>query len=452
MVKNIENLNAFQLSQMLAKKKIDPILLLEHYLNKYYSADNNIKLSFAKLLSEYAFKEANMAWKRQKSNERLSPLDGIPIAWKDVIDISYAPAYAGSKLLEMNRKVKNIRTAQVVSKAKNNGLISLAKTSTVEFAFGGIGTNQNCPLPENLAIKGGFAPGGSSTGSATAVFANLIPFAVGTDTAGSVRIPAAWHGLVGFKPTYNIISTKGVLPLSISYDTIGTICKSIKDTQLLFSLFANKNYCYPKPKVSEIKIAVVSDFNLIDLDSKTYNIYDNFFKSLSKKGFRISKISLPEFKEINDLLMEKGHLVNYEAWHYWKDILKINMNLVDKNVLKRFMLGKSLKIKEKEFIKKKIIKLKKNIVEKSADFDFLATPTLAFPPPSLSNIKSSKTYDYHNMAVLNNTRIANICNFSAISFPISTDYSKFNSLSLFAKENQDKKLLCVAEKIESILL
>ena len=131
-----------------------------------------------------------------------------------------------------------------MSKAKNNGLISLAKTSTVEFAFGGIGTNQNCPLPENLAIKGGFAPGGSSTGSATAVFANLIPFAVGTDTAGSVRIPAAWHGLVGFKPTYNIISTKGVLPLSISYDTIGTICKSIKDTQLLFSLFANKNWVY----------------------------------------------------------------------------------------------------------------------------------------------------------------------------------------------------------------
>ena len=273
MLKNLENLYAFEISHMLSKNKINPILLLEYYLERYSNANKNVKLSFTKVLKRNAVKAATLAWKRQKENKRLGPLEGLPIGWKDVIDISYAPAFAGSKLLKNNRNIKNISTAAVVSTAKKNGLVSIAKTSTVEFAFGGIGINQANPLPKNLMIKGDFAAGGSSTGSATAVYAGLIPFSVGTDTAGSVRIPAAWHGLVGFKPTYNVISTKGVLPLSTSYDTVGIICKCIKDTQLLFSLLSNKNYCYPKLNTKEIKIAVVNDFNLYELDNKSYNIY-----------------------------------------------------------------------------------------------------------------------------------------------------------------------------------
>ena len=303
MLKNLENLYAFEISHMLSKNKINPILLLEYYLERYSNANKNIKLSFTKVLKRNALKEATLAWRRQKENKRLGPLDGLPIGWKDVIDISYAPAFAGSKLLKNNRNIKNISTAAVVSTAKKNGLVSVAKTSTVEFAFGGIGINQANPLPKNLMIKGDFAAGGSSTGSATAVYAGLIPFSVGTDTAGSVRIPAAWHGLVGFKPTYNVISTKGVLPLSTSYDTVGIICKCIKDTQLLFSLLSNKNYCYPKLNTKEIKIAVVNDFNLNELDNKSYNIYENFFTVLSKKGVHISRINIPEFREINDYLL-----------------------------------------------------------------------------------------------------------------------------------------------------
>ena len=125
--------------------------------------------------------------------------------------------------------------------AKKHGLISLAKTSTVEFAFGGLGLNNSNKLPNNMMFNQlKCAPGGSSTGAATAVFSGLAPLSIGTDTAGSIRIPAAWHSLVGFKPSTGIIPMNGVLPLSKSFDTVGTICKTVKDTKILFNILSNK--------------------------------------------------------------------------------------------------------------------------------------------------------------------------------------------------------------------
>ena len=139
----------------------------------------------------------------------------MPSGWKDVIDIKNNPAFGGSKLLESMRKNLQVSDANVVLNAKKNGIIPLFKTSTVEFAFGGLGINTVKKFPKNQMIKGNYCPGGSSSGSAAAVCAGLIPFSVGTDTAGSIRIPSCWHGLVGFKPTKNI-STEGILPLSKS--------------------------------------------------------------------------------------------------------------------------------------------------------------------------------------------------------------------------------------------
>ena len=125
--------------------------------------------------------------------------------------------------------------------ARRSGIIPLFKTSTVEFAFGGLGTNSSFKFPKNQMYKRLRCPGGSSSGSASSVFSNLIPIAIGTDTAGSVRIPSCWHGLVGFKPTHNNISCKGVLPLSRSYDTVGIICKSVRDSTILYNILSKEN-------------------------------------------------------------------------------------------------------------------------------------------------------------------------------------------------------------------
>ena len=197
----ITKLTAYELGVLLSEKKIDPVHLLELFIENYNCAPEYTKNAVSKSLKKDALIEAELSWKRQKDNKRLSFFDGIPAGWKDVIDIKNHPAFGGSKLLKKLRKNIKVKDAKVVSIAKEKGIIPLFKTSTVEFAFGGLGINRSVKYGKNQMHKGLYCPGGSSSGSASLVFSNLVPIAVGTDTAGSIRIPSCWHSLVGFKPT-----------------------------------------------------------------------------------------------------------------------------------------------------------------------------------------------------------------------------------------------------------
>ena len=152
MNKNLKKLSAYYLGGLLEKNRVDPIAILEYFLENYEKSVNNEKLSFTKVFKKEAFKEAQLSWKRQKRNERLSFFDGVPIVWKDLIDIKGYPAYAGSNLLRKLRKDIVVNNASIVKAAKESGLISIAKTSTVEFAFGGLGINNVSKLPHNLML------------------------------------------------------------------------------------------------------------------------------------------------------------------------------------------------------------------------------------------------------------------------------------------------------------
>ena len=240
MKNDITKLTAYEIGILLEKRKIDPISLLELFLENYNLAEEDTKKAVSKILKKEAFFEAKLSWERQKNNNRLSIFDGIPSGWKDVIDIKNYPAFGGSKLLKKLRKNIKVKDAHVITNARRSGIIPLFKTSTVEFAFGGLGLNSSQQYPKNQMYKSARCPGGSSSGSASSVYSNLIPIAIGTDTAGSIRIPSCWHSLVGFKPTYGIISCKGVLPLSKSYDTMGTICKTVKDSIILYNILSRE--------------------------------------------------------------------------------------------------------------------------------------------------------------------------------------------------------------------
>ena len=141
---NLKKFSAFYLGFLLERSKIDPIIILEYFLSNFSNAKKNERLSFTKIFKKAAYKEAELSWKRQKKNERLSFFDGIPIVWKDLIDFEGFPAFAGSKLIKKLRNKEQAKNAKIVKIAKKNGLVSLAKTSTVEFAFGGIGINKSC--------------------------------------------------------------------------------------------------------------------------------------------------------------------------------------------------------------------------------------------------------------------------------------------------------------------
>ncbi|MDA9558995.1 amidase [Alphaproteobacteria bacterium] len=449
MENNITHLYAYQISELLEKKKIDPVILLEQFIENYEKASNQARYAFCKFLKKESLLEAESSWKRQKENNRLSIFDGIPTGWKDVIDIKNFPALAGSDLLLKTRINKIVKDATVVTRAKKKGIISLAKTSTVEFAFGGLGINSSSPYPPNLMIKGNYCPGGSSSGSATSVYSSLIPFAVGTDTAGSIRIPSAWHSLVGFKPTYGSIENHGVLPLSKSFDTLGTISKCVKDTQIFYNILSNRNYKFPNIKPEKITACVVDDFITTLLSSKERSIYENLICSLASKGVKIKRIKVPEFNIINSILRKKGGVVNFEAWNYWKNTIKTNMNNIDTNVASRFILGKNISSTQVGEIKEKITKLKRSVYKRFKKTEILLMPTVAIRPPKIDQVLQKKNYIYYNNLVLNNTRVANIFNLCAITMPIKKDY--WFSFSLLAQAKEDKRLLCEAKVIECII-
>lgn len=449
MENKITHLYAYQISCLLERKKIDPVILLEQFIENFEKASNKKKYAFCKFLKKESLKEAENAWKRQKEGNRLSFFDGIPTGWKDVIDIHNSPALAGSALLRKTRINKIVKDATVVSRAKKKGIISLAKTSTVEFAFGGLGVNSSSPYPPNLMVKGNFCPGGSSSGSAAAVYSNLIPIAVGTDTAGSVRIPSAWHSLIGFKPTFGSIPNNGVLPLADSFDTIGTISKCVKDTQIFYNILSKKNYKFADIKPEKITICIVDDFITDLLLTNERSIYEGLISSLASKGINIKRIKVPEFNIINSILEKKGGIVNFEAWSYWKSSIKTKLNDIDKNVASRFRLGKNISSSQVIKIKEKITTLKRAVYQRFNKTDILMIPTIAIKPPKIDTVLQEKNYNYYNNLILNNTRVANIFNLCAITMPIRKNY--WFSFSLLAQKNEDKKLLCVAKVIECII-
>tara|TARA_E500000178_G_C17022103_1_gene756142 strand:- start:908 stop:2260 length:1353 start_codon:yes stop_codon:yes gene_type:complete len=449
MKNDITKLTAYEIGTLLSKKKIDPIILLELFMENYKLATPNTRNAVCKEIKKEAFLEAEKSWKRQKSNNRLSHFDGIPSGWKDVIDIKNYPALGGSKLLNKLRKNLKVKDAAVVSNARKNGVIPLFKTSTVEFAFGGLGVNSSVEYPKNAMMKNNYCPGGSSSGSAVAVFSNLVPLAVGTDTAGSIRIPSSWHSLVGFKPTFNNISTRGILPLAKSYDTIGTICKSVQDTILFYSILSNSKptFFYYKKKYT---IGVIEDFIVTDLKGNENTTYKNFLNQLTLEKFNLKKVKIPEFNFVNKVLEEQGGVVNYEAYNFWKDSIKKDIEIIDRNVLSRFQLGEKMSRKRFLNIKKLINNLKKNVYSYFEDIDYLLLPTLSIKPPLIKNVLNKENYIAFNNKVLSNTRVANLFNLSAITIPINN--GNWLSYTLLAPENNDSSLLAIAQDIENITI
>ena len=448
MKNDITKLTAYEIGMLLNSKKIDPVALLELFLTNYKNAKKNTKDGISKVLKKEARLLAELSWRRQKNNTRLSIFDGIPSGWKDVIDIKDYPAFGGSRVLEKLRKYKKVKDAKVITNAKKRGIIPLFKTSTVEFAFGGLGINNSVNYPTNQMYESLRCPGGSSSGSASSVFSNLIPIAVGTDTAGSVRIPSSWHSLVGFKPTYNKISCEGILPLSKSFDTVGTICKTVKDSMIFYNILSQNNITFSSVK-QKSKIGVVTDFNLANLKTKDKVIFEKFIEKLIKYGFNCKNIKIPEFNKVSELFDKKGTIVNYEAWHYWKDSIYKYKNLIDKNVMVRFFLGKNMRYEEILDIKSKIHKFKKKIYCHFDNIDFLIIPTLCIEAPKIDQVIDKEKYTTYNNLVLSNTRIANLFNLPAIAMPIKKNY--WLSFSILCRENRDKSLLLFAQEIENVI-
>ena len=222
---DIRTATAAAIGQAIEGGAADPVELAEAFLDAIAAHPFRDRI-YVRLTPDRARAEALAARDRAKAGLRRGPLDGVPLSWKDLFDTAGVGTEAGTALLAGRRPG---RDAAVLAQATLRGTVCLGKTHMTELAFSGLGLNPRTATPPN-ALDPDLAPGGSSSGAAVSVALGLAAAAVGTDTGGSVRVPAAWNGLVGFKPTHGALPEKGVVPLARRFDIAGPIARSVEDS------------------------------------------------------------------------------------------------------------------------------------------------------------------------------------------------------------------------------
>ena len=378
-----------------------------------------------------SLKHAKNADSRKK---KLSQIDGELFAVKANIKVNSFPFHAGIEEFKNNTSLED---DPIIKMIKKNGGIIIGLTNMDEAAFGGSTSssfNGRCLNPININLS----VGGSSGGSAAAISSGLVHNAIGTDTMGSVRIPASYCGVFGFKPSSNTITNKDLILLSNTYDTIGFFGKNISNISNLFNLINNKDYNTPR----NIKCIVPTQ---IFEDQIETNVLENFKKTiltLKKNNIQVIEKELDYWKpNLHRKALLK--LVENEGAKNLSDLLMNNKSKITKLLRSNLQFGQNINKTDIKKIKEDLLKLKiktQNIFE---TFDLILTPTT---PQSAFKIEKEQPLNQANF-----TSLANISDLPAISLPHNGNYEQPFSIQLNAANNNDKILLKISSIFEKIL-
>jgi len=264
-----------------------------------------------------------MDWLR-KAHAAPSPYAGIPVSIKDLFDIKGQVTRAGSRALEEDCCTADA-DAPVVARLRRAGFIVIGRTNMTEFAYSGIGINPHYGTPKSAWNRSvGHVPGGSSSGAAVSIADGMAFGALGTDTGGSCRIPAAFNGIVGFKPTQRRVPLEGGIPLSSSLDSFGPLARSVGCCAVLDAVLADEPVqpLQPRP-VKGMRLAVPTTVALDDLDDEVASTFERALETLSREGALIERIEVPEFHDVG-VMNAKGGFAAAEsyAWHRYLIVSK----------------------------------------------------------------------------------------------------------------------------------
>ena len=421
------------------KDLISPVKLVEDFFENIANEEKTNQI-FTEIYFNDTLDEAKKSEKRQKSNKRKSFFDGILLNWKDLFEINKKKCEGGTQLLA--GKISEI-DADVYKNATSFGLITIGKTHLTEFAFSGLGVNPKTETPPN-SIKQFVAPGGSSSGAAVATALNLSSAGIGSDTGGSVRIPAAWNNLVGFKPTHGKLSLSGVLKLCPNFDTVGPITKTVEDSFSLYKILKGES-------LNPIRNNTLKNKSfLIDTSFLIQNVCDEVKKSFQlsinrivQSGANIKEIDLNEISKATQLAKK---LFPYEAYNSWKKIIEANPEKMHPPVLERFRAGKSISYNDYLEAWNELENIRRSFLLKIHEYDAVLSPTCPITPPLVQKLLENDEYfTKSNLLSLRNTRVANLFGLTSISLPTEINCC---GLMLLSKPNDEINLLETAHTIE----
>ena len=344
-------LPAHVMSAEIAAGRLSPVAIVEAALARIAAADGKLH-AFVEVYDQEARLAAEAAEKAIRSGHRIGPWHGVPIALKDLIEIEGRVTTGGS---EVWRERRSTYTATLAQRFFAAGMIVIGKTHTVEFAMGGWGTNQHRGTPWNpWDPETARTPGGSSSGSGVAVAAGFAPWAIGTDTGGSVRLPAAWCGLSGLKTTIGRVSTYGILPLAPTLDTPGPMARSVLDAALLYNLMQGPDPLDPRTRgvapddpmpslrrgVGGLRLARMPDAERAGVAAEVLAAYDASLDGLARLGAEIVDVALPRrFTDFTDLT---GRIIGAEGYFLVGDLVDDMTLPIDDAVRPRIGSGRGV--------------------------------------------------------------------------------------------------------------
>ena len=425
--------------------------LVEAGLARIADPDGEGARAFIRVDADRARAVADAMDALRRAGRAPSPWAGIPTAFKDLTDLAGETTTAGSTVLKGAPPAK--ANAPVAARMFAAGFVGLGRTNMVEFAFGGVGANPHYGTPAAPWDRASAprVPGGSSSGSAVAVADGMVPVALGTDTGGSCRIPAACCNVVGYKPTARRVPLTGVLPLSGSLDSIGPIAGSVADCAIVDAIYAGETPAAPDPApLAGLRIGLPQSLVLEGMDATVAKGFARACTALATAGARLTEIRLAELNEI-PAANAKGGFAAAEAEHWHRKLLAGKGDGYDPRVRSRLVLGAAMTAADYLDVIAARARLIAATDAATEAFDVLALPTLVTVPATIAEATGTDD-DYRriNLLMLRNSNWVNFLDRCAIALPCGEPGGPPVSLMLVGRRMGDARLFAVAAAVEAL--
>jgi aspartyl-tRNA(Asn)/glutamyl-tRNA(Gln) amidotransferase subunit A len=400
-------------AERVRRREISPVELARDCLERIDRLNPTLN-AFITVTAESALAEAQKAEREIESGNWRGPLHGIPIGLKDLIDTAGVKTTAASAVFRDRVPTEN---ADVVKNLKAAGAVLIGKQNLHEFAYGGSSLISHFG-PVRNPVNQEFIAGGSSGGSAAAVASGMCYGAIGTDTAGSIREPAAICGVVGLKPSYGFVSTRGIIPLSYSLDHAGPITRSVEDAAIVLDAIAETsdgaNYRESlKAGIHDLVVGVPRKYFYEDLDAEIASAVEEAIGRLGRHAKSVRVVECP--------IDEDRTVFLAESYAYHRDRIASSPELYDPETLRRVRTGNAISEAEYQSALGQLQRARQEIAKIFRDVDVLLTPTTPVPAPQISELlRDFSLLRPAEIRLLRNTRPVNVWGLPAISVPCGT--------------------------------
>jgi aspartyl-tRNA(Asn)/glutamyl-tRNA(Gln) amidotransferase subunit A len=404
--------------------------------------------AFISVSSESARAQADDVDRRRAAGQALPAFAGIPLAIKDLFDVAGEVTRAGSRILADRPPAD--RDAQVIARLRAAGFIFIGRTNMTEFAYSGLGLNPHYGTPLSCFDRATRRiPGGSTSGGGVAVADEMAAASLGTDTGGSCRIPAAFNGIVGFKPTASRVPRDGVYPLSQSLDSVGPLARSTVCCATLDAILRGVDpQPLPDVPLNRIRLLLPTTLVLDAMDEVVGRAFERAVETLARAGVTIGRQPLDELQRLPQI-NAGGGLAAAEAYAWHRALLEQHADRYDPRVAMRILKGRDVNANEVREARAAVIE---SVNRSTCEFDALIMPTVPIIPPPLAAFEQDADYIRLNALVLRNPSLANFLDRCSISLPIHRPGEAPVGLMLIGQHDQDDRLFGVAGAIESGLV